>query len=247
MAGESFDATDAFGQAMERGRGPLAAGAAPPDATITGSRARVWDSISRLRSIARREILGVDDTTYLLSGQVPEAIQLRGPSTLRAAVRRGVTVRQITSRAGLLADTELGAIVYRDGGHARVLPAIPTKLTIIDRRLALLPLDSVVLANGFRVIRDGAVVSALVAFHQNLWRVGDDPAAVIANDRGGRPPSHLTQLLPTLTFSGSDETAARALGMSARSYSRRVAELMALLGARNRFQAGVEAARRGWL
>ncbi len=35
--------------------------------------------------------------------------------------------------------------------------------------------------------------------------------------------------------------------MSPRTYSRRIAGLMTLLGARNRFQAGAEAARRGWL
>lgn len=247
MPGESFDVADAFGQALERASGPVAAGAAPADATVTGSRAKVWDSISRLRGLAKREILSVDDTTYLLSSQVPEAIQLRGPATLRAAIRRGVTVRQVTSRAGLLADTELGAIVYRDGGHARVAPQVPMKLTVIDRRVALVPLDSTVLANGFRVIRDRTVVSALVAFHRNLWRTGDEPDAVIANDRGVRPPSHLAQILPTLAFSGSDESAARTLGISPRSYSRRVAELMTVLGVRNRFQAGVEAARRGWL
>jgi hypothetical protein len=248
MSGEVFDVAEELGQALERPRGPLTAGAAPPDATITGSPSKVWDSISRLRSLARREILSVDDTTYLLSGQVPESIQLRGPATLRAAIRRGVTVRQVTSRAGLLADTELGAIVYRDGGHARVAPQVPMKVTVIDRRLALLPLDSTVLANGFRVIRDRTVVSALVAFHRNLWRTGEDPDAVIAHDHGARrPPPHLAQVLPTLAFSGSDEAAARTLGISPRSYSRRVAELMTVLGARNRFQAGAEATRRGWL
>ena len=37
------------------------------------------------------------------------------------------------------------------------------------------------------------------------------------------------------------------LGLSLRTVRRRVADLMTELGADSRFQAGVEAARRGWL
>jgi predicted transcriptional regulator/DNA-binding CsgD family transcriptional regulator len=44
-----------------------------------------------------------------------------------------------------------------------------------------------------------------------------------------------------------DEVIARRLGMSTRSLRRRSHELMVELGADNRFQAGVEAARRGWV
>jgi DNA-binding NarL/FixJ family response regulator len=44
-----------------------------------------------------------------------------------------------------------------------------------------------------------------------------------------------------------DDRAADALGVSPRTYSRRVGELTLLLGVQSRFQAGAEAARRGWL
>jgi len=44
-----------------------------------------------------------------------------------------------------------------------------------------------------------------------------------------------------------DEAIARQLGMSPRTLRRRSQELLAELGAGNRFQAGVEAARRGWI
>ena len=40
---------------------------------------------------------------------------------------------------------------------------------------------------------------------------------------------------------------ARKLGISLRTVRRRMAELMSDLGADTRFQAGVEAVRRGWL
>jgi DNA-binding NarL/FixJ family response regulator len=44
-----------------------------------------------------------------------------------------------------------------------------------------------------------------------------------------------------------DETIARQLGVSLRTVRRRVAELMDELGASTRFQAGMEAVRRGLL
>jgi DNA-binding NarL/FixJ family response regulator len=44
-----------------------------------------------------------------------------------------------------------------------------------------------------------------------------------------------------------DRTLARALGVTERTVGRRLTELMAELGVETRFQAGVQAARRGWL
>ena len=44
-----------------------------------------------------------------------------------------------------------------------------------------------------------------------------------------------------------DEQIARELGLSLRTVRRRVAEVLDELGATSRFQAGVEAVRRGWV
>ena len=44
-----------------------------------------------------------------------------------------------------------------------------------------------------------------------------------------------------LASGSKDEAAARALGMSLRTYRRRVAELMTAVGATSRFQAGLRA------
>ena len=54
-------------------------------------------------------------------------------------------------------------------------------------------------------------------------------------------PGILTALNDGLT----DEAAARALGLSLRTYRRRVAELMAAMGATSRFQAGSRARELG--
>ena len=54
-------------------------------------------------------------------------------------------------------------------------------------------------------------------------------------------------LLGQLAGGAKDEQIARALGLSVRTVRRRVAELLDELGADSRFQAGVEAVRRGWI
>jgi hypothetical protein len=62
-----------------------------------------------------------------------------------------------------------------------------------------------------------------------------------------RPPPHLAGLLEHFASGGTDHAVQRALNISGRTLSRRAAELLKVLNARNRFQAGAEAARRNWI
>ena len=54
-------------------------------------------------------------------------------------------------------------------------------------------------------------------------------------------------LLEQMLAGASDEQIARNLNIGLRTVRRRIAALMTDLGVDTRFQAGVEAARRGWL
>jgi DNA-binding NarL/FixJ family response regulator len=67
-------------------------------------------------------------------------------------------------------------------------------------------------------------------------------------DLGGGSLSDLRRfLLEQLAAGQVDEQIAVRLGIGLRTVRRRVADLMTELGADTRFQAGVEAARRGWI
>jgi len=55
------------------------------------------------------------------------------------------------------------------------------------------------------------------------------------------------QILRLMGAGLTDEAIAARIGMSARSARRHIAAIMDALGAVSRFQAGAEAARRGWL
>ncbi|MFS8103301.1 helix-turn-helix transcriptional regulator [Lentzea alba] len=70
-----------------------------------------------------------------------------------------------------------------------------------------------------------------------------------SDDQGGVPefPEEWKALLRLLKEGCTDEQAARRLGVSTRTVGRITAELMAQLGARSRFEAGVLAALKGWV
>ncbi|MFI1189977.1 BTAD domain-containing putative transcriptional regulator [Streptomyces californicus] len=70
-----------------------------------------------------------------------------------------------------------------------------------------------------------------------------------AGRRAGRdrPPAHLEPILEQLLIGATDTTASRRLGLSSRTFSRRVSELLDYLGVATRFQAGAEAHDRGWI
>jgi hypothetical protein len=61
------------------------------------------------------------------------------------------------------------------------------------------------------------------------------------------PPQHLQPVLGQLLTGATDVTASKRLGMSPRTFSRRVSELLEYLGVSTRFQAGVASVDRGWV
>jgi DNA-binding NarL/FixJ family response regulator len=72
--------------------------------------------------------------------------------------------------------------------------------------------------------------------------------AIAAPGDVSRPPTHEeAQLLDLLRQGLKDRAIARALGIGERTVQRRLSRLMSTLGAKTRFQAAINAVRRGWL
>ena len=65
--------------------------------------------------------------------------------------------------------------------------------------------------------------------------------------KSSAPPAEDAHLLALMAAGLKDEVVARQLGLSLRTVRRRIAHLMDELDADTRFQAGLEASRRGWL
>ncbi|WP_406200609.1 LuxR family transcriptional regulator [Kitasatospora sp. NBC_01560] len=127
----------------------------------------------------------------------------------------------------------------------RVARVPPLQALLVDGTTALVVAES---ASGVRasVIHKPEVLHTLGSLFESVWR-----NAVPAGERivfGDRDRAALAQqILGALRAGVTDEVAARELTVSVRTYRRHVAEIMALLGAHSRFQAGVRAAELGLL
>jgi DNA-binding CsgD family transcriptional regulator len=131
------------------------------------------------------------------------------------------------------------------GEQSRMLPSLPFKLRIMDRRVALVPLIGGSY-DGLAVVHPSGLLDALLELFEAYWEravpIMAPPSAV-----DDRPTEEDLLLLRMLKAGLKDHAVARQLGVSARTATRRIATIMDRLGTETRFQAGVEAAKRGWV
>jgi DNA-binding CsgD family transcriptional regulator len=130
------------------------------------------------------------------------------------------------------------------GEQVRVIADLPTRLFVIGTTHAVLP-EPLGMADEPRLlVRQRALVEALTLMFELMW---ERAAPVPDLDFGEARPDLRRFLLQQLAAGAKDEQIARTLGISLRTVRRRVAALLIELGVDSRFQAGVEAVRRGWL
>ncbi|WP_231387170.1 DNA-binding response regulator [Nocardia sp. BMG111209] len=131
------------------------------------------------------------------------------------------------------------------GAQARTLPDPPLKVIIADGERAALMLHHDERRGDPIGLRIGAspMLDLLIHTFDVLWAMAA-PISVNPNE----PLEERDRAILTLMGLGAtDDTIARRLGMSRRTVVRRTAALLERLGASTRFQAGVQAMRRGWL
>lgn len=178
----------------------------------------------------------------------PPYVQAGGNPWQRPILERGVRWRAIYAPESLAVpgapDTvqELRSL----GEEARILDGLPMKLVIADRRIALLPLVADDVIGQTVVVHPSSLLDSLVMLFEALWQRAIPFASPPAPASGG-PAEEDRRLIELLAMGLKDDAIARQLGLSTRTTRRRMKALSDELGARNRFQAGMEAARRGWL
>lgn len=203
---------------------------------------------SRLEEYAfgvRREI-----RSFCPRSQMPEPIEeLRVLDS--APLERGVAVRKI-----YLASVHNNPTMRRyayvlcvQGAQLRISPVLPIWMMMFDDHVAVLPIDPEDPARGVLIVRDRSVLGVLADAFERTWEAAlpfDEFA-----DEGARDDAEPTQAeraaLNLLAQGLTDEAVARRLGVSRRTVRRMMARLMKILGTRSRFEAGVRAAKRGWL
>ncbi|ROQ82311.1 hypothetical protein EES39_16590 [Streptomyces sp. ADI92-24] len=171
----------------------------------------------------------------------------RNSATTREWAERGVDIRGVYCLESIEPPGRLGTILNlaAAGERSRLLPHLPLKARIVDRRVAVVPLaggskDSIVL------VHPSGLLDGLMELFEAYWEraeplLSEGPDVV-------EGPSEEELVLVRLLHSGyKDQAIARQLGVSVRTATRRVAALMQRLDAGTRFQAGVKARERGWV
>ncbi|WP_131742382.1 response regulator transcription factor [Actinomadura roseirufa] len=137
--------------------------------------------------------------------------------------------------------------IARRGPRVRICATpLPHETIVIDRRVAILAGPPEAGVREYTVVRSPGVVNGVISLFWATW----ERAVDLAEHRRDRPPALSEESRRILRLLGGglkDEAAARRLEMSLRTYRRRVAEILVLLDADSRFQAGLRAQELGLL
>ncbi|MFF3321176.1 DNA-binding response regulator [Streptomyces sp. NPDC002889] len=164
----------------------------------------------------------------------------------RPSLVTGLAMRKIYTPQAL-ADDEAERRLVRiaeSGAHVRISTApLAREAIVIDGRVAILAGVHAAGVRTYSVVRSPEVVDGIRSLFGAAWETATD-LAEFRRTRSSQPPALSGQAREILRMLGAgytDETAARRLGISLRTYRRRVAELMTALDATSRFQAGLRA------
>lgn len=200
----------------------------------------------QVQATAQSEVLFLVRPPFLISsGPAPQ----QESGNIADARARGVRYRGVVDSDYLALP---GAVEHvradvRAGDAVRVLPKLPFKMVLADRRIALVPLDLESLNSEVLVVRSSALLDALHALFDKLW----DGAVPISPSRRGLEtgvamprlsPAH-EELLQLMAAGLNDKAIAHELGLSIRTLNRRILKLTRSLNAKTRFQIGWLASR----
>ncbi|MGA1837929.1 helix-turn-helix domain-containing protein [Herbiconiux sp. 11R-BC] len=210
---------------------------------------------TRLQHQARTEFLAFDRPPYVSASLDPVEA---------TALDRGVSWRAIYTIESFDDGTtwEEVAELAEQGEQARIAPALPVKLAIVDRRAALVSLTLEPGRISALVTSSAPLIDALHQLFEFHWArslpltesrvrleegVAPPHGAVAGAGRTRQPTPEERALLALMAVGMKDDAIARQLQISPRTLRRRSQELMLELESSTRFQAGLEAGRRGWL
>ncbi|MCX5398622.1 helix-turn-helix transcriptional regulator [Streptomyces sp. NBC_00102] len=171
-------------------------------------------------------------------------------------MRRGIALRTVIERDWLEnpGTAETLDSYAAQGQQISVVDKLPIKLVVVDRRIALLPLDPEredIEPVALVVHRTGLLIALSALFETQFERgtlLRPSGATAPAEDSSGPlldPTDH--RILALLRIGLTDSAIARQLGMGHRTVQRRLQRLMAQVGASTRFQLGWHAALNGCL
>jgi DNA-binding CsgD family transcriptional regulator len=197
------------------------------------SRALTRTRIAELVGVARHEHLAMSPEPVYDAESARAAVPMD-----RRLLLRGVQMRVLGAQpAGVDPLVGYGRALDELRPEYRESPAVPMKLIVVDRRVALFPVAPADLDRGYVEVADEAVVAELAARFDREWSAAAHPeesrmARISLTER--------EQALVSLLVQGhTDSSAACQLQVSRRTVSTTISNLMEKLGVANRFQLGV--------
>lgn len=171
-----------------------------------------------------------------------------GKPVEQRALERGVAIRTIYQESFRNDPAALRYVRWLAsfGGLTRTVPTLPMLVVTVDSEVALVPLDPDNCRAGALELRSQGAVAAMRSLFEQFWKAATPWQEASYVDTRGLCRRD-KELLHFLAMGNTDEFISRRLGVSLRTVRRRVADLMRRLNARSRFEAGVQAARSGWL
>ncbi len=179
-------------------------------------------------------------------GPVPTPLDLRHTLNAdRKLIERGIRVRRLNQlRLGSSTESSAGCDQLADiGVELRLTPVVPMHMVIADRDMAVMPLDPDDPEQGMVVLRGAPLVHSAAALFDQVWRDSRRYDAVKPDASRLQLTDEQLAIARMLAAGDNDKRIARALGVSQRTMSRKVADLMLQLRADTRFAAGVRAAQ----
>ncbi|MFI8518709.1 LuxR C-terminal-related transcriptional regulator [Streptomyces sp. NPDC085481] len=206
-------------------------------------------------ALVRRELAELTRTVRgsvhsMLTGSVRREEMALELAWDRDRVSRGVRVQAMYShRVGqvpemvqhLAARTALGVEI-------RLSPVVPMNMVLADDNFALLPTDPRDPEAAAILARGPGLVRSYRALYEYCWLAATPYGHEEPTEHGGDGLTEQQRAALRMLASGiKDEQVARNLGVSLRTVSRLISEVMQELDAASRFEAGVKAARLGLL
>ncbi|MEV0440709.1 hypothetical protein AB0I46_17345 [Streptomyces spectabilis] len=223
-----------------------APGAVAAVETVRGA-AAVRRRLDHLLARAERQVLILDRPPGLDAWTADSSTAGGAPpgAGVAALLERGVAVRAVLARAGVAPPALLSPLapLLERGLEVRTAAHLSTGLVAVDGRAALLLPAGDAEEDGTAVVVRGTLPRQVFGpLFEAHWE-----RALPLGGAARRPPEEHRDLLRLLAGGLKDEAIARRLGVHVHTARRRISRLLDDLDADTRFQAGAQAALRGWL
>ncbi|MFI1104623.1 helix-turn-helix transcriptional regulator [Streptomyces melanogenes] len=157
-------------------------------------------------------------------------------------LRRGLAMRTIVHADALDCRqvNRFTSELTEQGAQVRGTTGPLERMVIFDRRTALVATDPDGITRGALIVHQPGLLAHLLSLFEHRWSQG----CTVPDELPTTAERHVLQVMARVD---KDETGARELGMSLRTYRSHVAALLRRLDAPNRFQAALAARDRRWL